>query len=168
MSLDKGLCETEMRPRCPRCSTGQPSFFQLCAGNVPSFCQISQSHSRRLKMLPGLGLHTWLLQQQWPLFLTKGWSSVCLVFTSSSFSQAEELLSSWGLQPDIWASDSFCSQAKLHSANGFQTIVHTGFTWLETSGGCGLEYSCRACCKAPSVRIWSYPALTRVTLSVCI
>lgn len=51
---------------------GQLSLLQLRAGNVPSFCKRSQSHGGRLKMLTALGLHTWLQQRQWPLFLTQG------------------------------------------------------------------------------------------------
>lgn len=83
----------------------------------------------------------------------------CLVFTSSSFSQAEEPFSSWGWRPDIWASNSFCSQAKLYLANGLQPIVRAGFPWLEASGGCnipGLECSCRACCKNSICLILSF------------
>lgn len=78
---DKASCETEIRRRCPRCNMGQLSFVQLSAGNVPSFCKRSQSRSRRLKMLTGLGLHTWLLHRRRPLFPTRGWITMFLVFT---------------------------------------------------------------------------------------
>lgn len=73
INLDKALCEAEIRLRCPRCNMGQLSFLRLSAGTMPSFCKRSQSHGRRLKMLTGLGLCTWLLQRQRPLFLTQGW-----------------------------------------------------------------------------------------------
>lgn len=88
---------------------GQLSFLRLSAGTMPSFCKRSQSHGRRLKMLTGLGLCTWLLQRQRPLFLTQGWI-INFFFgfhQSSSFAQEEELLGSQGLQPDILASDFF-------------------------------------------------------------
>lgn len=60
---------------------GQLSLLQLRAGNVPSFCKRSQSHGGRLKMLTALGLHAWLRQRQWPLFLTHFILFYFLVFT---------------------------------------------------------------------------------------
>lgn len=137
---------------------GQLSFLRLSAGTMPSFCKRSQSHGRRLKMLTGLGLCTWLLQRQRPLFPTQGWI-INFFFgfhQSSSFSQEEELLGSRGLQPDILASDFFFfHRQNSYAENGFKRIVCSGFTWLAVSGDSERECSCRGCCKAPPVCICS-------------
>lgn len=140
---------------------GQLSFLQLSAGNVPSFCKRSQSHGRRLKMFTGLGLHTWLLQRQRPLFLTQGWVIIFLVFTEFFLLTGKR--TAWQLVFAAWHFGIwfFFTGKKLYLENGFKPIVHTGFMWLAASGDCGREYSCRACCKALSVCFWSYPAQAR-------
>lgn len=76
-----------------------------------------------------------------------------LTFQSSGFSQEKELLSSWGLQHDILASNFFFSQAKHYLGNGLKPIVHAGFMWLAALGGCGLKYIYRDPCKAFSLHL---------------
>lgn len=117
-------------------------------------------------MLTGLGLCTWLLQRQRPLFLTQGWIIFFFFWFSPEFFllTGKRTARQLGFAASHFGIRYFFSQAKLRSEDGFKPIVHSGFMWLAASGDCGLEYteySCWACCKALSVCVWSYPAQAR-------